>query len=69
VNLTVSSGGVVKSGYQEPVPNAHTEGIVMLRSASLFGQLPERFPRHEFARLVKEHEAKHASKGFLPFTG
>ncbi|MFP4502045.1 MAG: DUF4372 domain-containing protein [Candidatus Hydrogenedentota bacterium] len=29
----------------------------MLRSASLFSQLLEQFPRHEFARLVKKHQA------------
>lgn len=36
----------------------------MLRSASLFSQLLEQFPRTEFERLVKKHGAEHAAKGF-----
>lgn len=40
----------------------------MLRSASLFSQLLEQFPRHEFARLVKAHRAEYASKGFTCWT-
>jgi transposase len=40
----------------------------MLLSASFFSQLLEQFPRHEFARLVKKHEAEHASKGFACWT-
>ncbi|MFP4502583.1 MAG: DUF4372 domain-containing protein [Candidatus Hydrogenedentota bacterium] len=40
----------------------------MLRPASLFSQLLEQFPRHEFARLVKKHQAEFASKGFTCWT-
>jgi len=36
----------------------------MLRSASLFSQLLEQFPRTEFERLVKKHGAERAAKGF-----
>lgn len=36
----------------------------MVRSASLFSQLLEQFPRNEFARLVNKHEAEYGAKGF-----
>lgn len=40
----------------------------MVRTASLFNQLLEQFPRNEFAALVKRHGAEHASKGFTCWT-
>jgi len=40
----------------------------MLRSASLFSQLLEQFPRTEFERLVKKHGAERAAKGFTCWT-
>lgn len=36
----------------------------MVRTASLFSQLLEHFPRHEFAQLVGKHQAERAAKGF-----
>jgi len=36
----------------------------MVRSASLFSQLLEQVPRHEFAKLVKHHRAEYGAKGF-----
>lgn len=36
----------------------------MVRTASLFSQLLEQFPRHEFARLVSKHQAERDAKGF-----
>lgn len=36
----------------------------MVRTASLFSQLLEQIPRNEFARLVIQHRAEFASKGF-----
>lgn len=36
----------------------------MVRTASLFSQLLEQFPRHEFARLVNKHQAERDAKGF-----
>jgi len=40
----------------------------MVRSASLFSQLLAQIPRHEFERLVKEHRAEYAAKGFSCWT-
>jgi len=40
----------------------------MVKSASLFSQLLEQFPRDEFARLVKKHGAEHNAKGFTCWT-
>jgi len=40
----------------------------MVKVASLFSQLLQHFPRTEFARLVKEHKAEHAAKGFTCWT-
>jgi len=40
----------------------------MVKTASLFSQLLEQFPRHEFAKLVKKHQAEYASKGFTCWT-
>ena len=37
----------------------------MLLSASLFNQLLQHFPRHDFAGQFKKHKAKRGSKGFL----
>lgn len=36
----------------------------MVRTASLFSQLLTHFPRTDFARLVRKHEAEKGSKGF-----
>ena len=40
----------------------------MVRTASLFSQLLEQFPRTEFARLVKKHSAERGAKGFTCWT-
>ena len=40
----------------------------MVKSASLFSQLLEQFPRTEFARLVHEHQAEYNAKGFTCWT-
>ncbi len=40
----------------------------MVRSASLFSQLLAQIPRHEFERLVREHGAEYAAKGFTCWT-
>jgi hypothetical protein len=40
----------------------------MMRTASLFSQLLEHFPRTEFARLVTKHRAERAAKGFTCWT-
>jgi len=40
----------------------------MVRCASLFSQLLEQFPRNEFARLVKKHDAERHAKGFSCWT-
>ena len=40
----------------------------MVRTASLFSQLLEQFPRTEFARLVKKHGAEKHAKGFTCWT-
>jgi hypothetical protein len=40
----------------------------MLRSASLFSQLLEQFPRTEFEQLVKKHGAERSAKGFTCWT-
>jgi hypothetical protein len=40
----------------------------MVRSASLFSQLLEQFPRHEFAKLVHKHDAERNAKGFTCWT-
>jgi hypothetical protein len=39
------------------------EGVMVL-CASIFSQLLTVFPRVEFARLVKKHQAEKAAKGF-----
>lgn len=36
----------------------------MVRSASLFSQLLEQVPRHEFAKLVNKYQAEYGAKGF-----
>jgi hypothetical protein len=36
----------------------------MLRDSSLFSQLLRLFPRHQFQRAVRSHNAEHAAKGF-----
>ena len=36
----------------------------MVQAASLFNQLPQHFPRTEFASLVREHRAERDAKGF-----
>jgi len=40
----------------------------MVKTASLFSQLLEQFPRHEFARLVNKHQAEYKAKGFTCWT-
>jgi len=40
----------------------------MVRTSSLFSQLLEQFPRHEFAKLVNKHQAEYRSKGFTCWT-
>jgi len=40
----------------------------MVRTASLFNQLLEQFPRNEFAALVKKHGAEYGAKGFTCWT-
>lgn len=40
----------------------------MVKTASLFSQLLEQFPRHEFARLVKKHQAEYGTRGFTCWT-
>jgi hypothetical protein len=40
----------------------------MVRTASLFSQLLEQFPRTEFSRLVKKHSAERHAKGFTCWT-
>lgn len=40
----------------------------MIKSASLFSQLLEHFPRTEFAALVQKHKAERAAKGFTCWT-
>ena len=54
--------------FKKPVSHAHTEDIPMLRSASLFSQLLEQFPRTEFEQLVKKHGAERSAKGFSCWT-
>jgi hypothetical protein len=44
------------------------EGNNMMKAASLFSQLLQHIPRLEFTRLVKEHQAERASKGFTCWT-
>ena len=40
----------------------------MVKTASLFSQLLDQFPRHEFAKLVKKHNAEYKAKGFICWT-
>ncbi len=40
----------------------------MVKTASLFSQLLDQFPRHEFAKLVKKHNAEYKAKGFTCWT-
>ncbi|MBF0612755.1 MAG: DUF4372 domain-containing protein, partial [Magnetococcales bacterium] len=40
----------------------------MIRTASLFSQLLDHFPRTEFAALVQKHKAERAVKGFTCWT-
>jgi hypothetical protein len=40
----------------------------MVKTASLFSQLLDQFPRHEFAKLVKKHGAERNAKGFTCWT-
>ncbi len=40
----------------------------MVKAASIFSQLLEQFPRHEFAKLVKKHGAERNAKGFTCWT-
>ena len=40
------------------------KGRLMVRVSSLFGQLLQLFPRHEFQRAVHDHRAEHGAKGF-----
>ncbi len=40
----------------------------MVKAASLFSQLLEQFPRHEFAGLVKKHQAEYGARGFTCWT-
>ena len=40
----------------------------MVKTASLFSELLEQFPRHEFARLVNKHRAEYRAKGFSCWT-
>jgi hypothetical protein len=40
----------------------------MVRTASLFNQLLEQVPRHEFAKLLQKHQAERAAKGFECWT-
>ncbi len=40
----------------------------MNRSASLFNQLLQQFPRSEFQRLVNKHQAEKGAKGFTSWT-
>jgi len=40
----------------------------MVKTASLFSQLLEPFPRHEFARLVNKHRAEYKAKGSTCWT-
>ena len=40
----------------------------MVKTASLFSQLLQHFPRIEFAALVKEHGAERGAKGFTCWT-
>lgn len=40
----------------------------MIRTASLFSQLLQHIPRHLFYKLVMEHEAEKAAKGFKSWT-
>ena len=40
----------------------------MVKTASLFSQLLEQFPRHEFAGLVKKHQAEYGARGFTCWT-
>jgi hypothetical protein len=40
----------------------------MVKTASIFSQLLDQFPRHEFAKLVKKHGAERNAKGFTCWT-
>ena len=40
----------------------------MVRTASLFSQLLQQIPRHEFAKLVNSHQAEYQAKGFTCWT-
>jgi len=40
----------------------------MIKTASLFSQLLEQFPLHEFTRLMKKHRAKYGTRGFSCWT-
>ena len=43
---------------------AQPEDDLMVRSTSLFGQPLELFPRNEFSRDVRQHNAERYAKGF-----
>jgi len=40
----------------------------MVKTASLFSQLLEQFPRHEIAGLVKKHRAEYGTLGLSCWT-
>ena len=40
----------------------------MVKTASLFSQLLQQIPRHEFAKLVNSHQAEYQAKGFTCWT-
>ncbi|WP_394766558.1 DUF4372 domain-containing protein [uncultured Paludibaculum sp.] len=44
------------------------EGKTILQAASLFNQLLHRFPRNEFAALVRNHGAERSAKGVTCWT-
>ena len=40
----------------------------MVKTASLLSQLLQAVPRHEFAKLVREHQAEYRATGFTCWT-
>jgi hypothetical protein len=66
-----SSGYVLQGKLFNTNQGTHTnqeDFPKMVRSASLFSQLLQHFPRTEFDRLVRQHGAEHGAKGFKCWT-
>ena len=59
---------ITKQSKDPGAPTPGPEGSKMIKTASLFSQLLQHIPRHQFESLVKKHRAEHGAKGFKCWT-